>query len=137
MSAAGAVDGVYLCLHGAMRSEESTDPDGELIERGVRALVGPEVPVVVSFDLHAVMTPKKQFTTPARSAPTKPTRTVITKRWANAALSDPDRLRPQADPTQRGLALSADAARRRGDAGLFAANATGLQTHEGDGAGPP
>ena len=58
LSAAGAVDGVYLCLHGAMRSEESTDPDGELIER-VRALVGPEVPVVVSFDLHAVMTPRK------------------------------------------------------------------------------
>ena len=52
------VDGVYLCLHGAMASEQSTDPDGELVA-AVRALVGADVPVVVSFDLHAVMTPQK------------------------------------------------------------------------------
>jgi microcystin degradation protein MlrC len=55
---AGPVDGVYLCLHGAMRSVESTDPDGELIAM-VRAIVGESVPVVVSLDLHAVMTPLK------------------------------------------------------------------------------
>ena len=55
---AGPVDGVYLCLHGAMRSEESTDPDGELIAM-VRKVVGEATPVVVSLDLHAVMTPLK------------------------------------------------------------------------------
>jgi microcystin degradation protein MlrC len=58
LRAAGPVDGIYLCLHGAMRSEESTDPDGELIAM-VRAIVGESVPVVVSLDLHAVMTPLK------------------------------------------------------------------------------
>ncbi len=58
LRAAGPVDGVYLCLHGAMRSEESTDPDGELIAM-VRAIVGESVPVVVSLDLHAVITPLK------------------------------------------------------------------------------
>ena len=55
---AGALDGVYLCLHGAMRSEESTDPDGELIAM-TREIVGEGVPIVVSLDLHAVMTPLK------------------------------------------------------------------------------
>ena len=58
LEGAGALDGVYLCLHGAMRSEESVDPDGDLIAM-VRAIVGPSVPIVVSLDLHAVMTPLK------------------------------------------------------------------------------
>ena len=58
LKAAGPVDGVYLCLHGAMRSEESVDPDGDLIAM-TRSIVGPNIPVVVSLDLHAVMTPRK------------------------------------------------------------------------------
>ena len=58
LGASGALDGVYLCLHGAMRSEESSDPDGELIAM-VRRIVGDEIPVVVSLDLHAVLTPLK------------------------------------------------------------------------------
>ena len=58
LEAAGPVDGVYLCLHGAMRSEESVDPDGDLIAM-TRSIVGPDIPVVVSLDLHAVMTPRK------------------------------------------------------------------------------
>jgi len=58
LQSAGPVDGVYLCLHGAMRSEESCDPDGEIIAM-VRAIVGASVPIVVSLDLHAVMTPLK------------------------------------------------------------------------------
>jgi microcystin degradation protein MlrC len=58
LGAAGQVDGVYLCLHGAMRSEDSIDPDGDLLAL-VRNIVGPDVPVVASLDLHAVMTSKK------------------------------------------------------------------------------
>jgi microcystin degradation protein MlrC len=49
---AGAVDGVYLDLHGAMVTEHIDDADGELLRR-VRRLVGPGVPVVASLDYHA------------------------------------------------------------------------------------
>ena len=55
---AGDVDGVYLCLHGAMGVENTHDPDGDLI-RSVRDIVGPEVPIGVSFDLHANITKAK------------------------------------------------------------------------------
>jgi microcystin degradation protein MlrC len=48
-------DGVLLALHGAMVSEECDDPDGEIIA-AVRRLIGPEVPLVVSMDLHANLT---------------------------------------------------------------------------------
>ncbi len=49
---AGPLDGVYLDLHGAMVTESLADGEGELLRR-VRDLVGPEVPVVASLDLHA------------------------------------------------------------------------------------
>lgn len=52
--AAQVPDAVYLDLHGAMVSEEHTDGDGEILRR-VREIVGPEVPIVVSLDLHANM----------------------------------------------------------------------------------
>jgi microcystin degradation protein MlrC len=45
-------DAVYLDLHGAMVAEHQSDGDGEIIRR-VRAVVGPDVPIVVSLDLHA------------------------------------------------------------------------------------
>ncbi|HEY6644599.1 M81 family metallopeptidase [Povalibacter sp.] len=46
------LDAVYLDLHGAMVAEHVDDGDGELLRR-VRALVGPDVPVVASLDFHA------------------------------------------------------------------------------------
>ncbi len=46
------VDGVYLDLHGAMVSEEHPDAEGELLQR-VRAIVGGDVPIVISLDYHA------------------------------------------------------------------------------------
>jgi len=52
---AGPVDGVYLDLHGAMVTEHLDDGEGELLAR-VRRIVGPQVPVVASLDLHANMT---------------------------------------------------------------------------------
>ena len=55
LRAAPAVDAVYLCLHGAMVAEQEPDPEGYLI-REVRAIVGPEVPIVASFDLHGIPT---------------------------------------------------------------------------------
>lgn len=49
------LDGVYLDLHGAAVAEHADDSEGELISR-VRALVGPDVPIVCSLDLHANVT---------------------------------------------------------------------------------
>jgi microcystin degradation protein MlrC len=46
------VDGVYFCAHGAAITTEEDDPEGVMFER-IRAIVGPGVPVVATFDLHA------------------------------------------------------------------------------------
>jgi microcystin degradation protein MlrC len=53
--AAGDVDAVYLDLHGAAVTEHLEDPEGELLAR-IRRVVGPQVPVVASLDLHANVT---------------------------------------------------------------------------------
>lgn len=50
------IDAVYLDLHGAMVAEHLDDGEGELLAR-VRRLVGPRIPVVVSLDYHANVTP--------------------------------------------------------------------------------
>lgn len=52
LTADGRPDGVILCLHGAMVTTSSGDADGELL-RNVRAAVGPDVPIVVTLDLHS------------------------------------------------------------------------------------
>lgn len=52
----GKIDGIYLDLHGAMVTEAHQDGEGELLRR-IRDLVGPDLPVVVSIDLHANVTP--------------------------------------------------------------------------------
>lgn len=52
IEAAKPLDAVYLDLHGAMVCEHLEDGEGELLQR-LRAIVGPELPVVVSLDFHA------------------------------------------------------------------------------------
>ncbi len=49
---AGQLDGVFCSLHGAMTSTGGDDPDGELLEM-VRRIVGPDVPILSTLDLHA------------------------------------------------------------------------------------
>jgi microcystin degradation protein MlrC len=49
---AGPLDAVYLDLHGAMVTDDHVDGEAELLRR-VREVVGPELPVAVSLDLHA------------------------------------------------------------------------------------
>ncbi|MBS1119061.1 MAG: hypothetical protein H6Q90_1289 [Deltaproteobacteria bacterium] len=51
---AGPLDGVYLCLHGAMGAHGIADPESRLL-RSVRRVVG-GVPLVVSHDLHGNLT---------------------------------------------------------------------------------
>src|SRR6195952_4856454 len=55
--AAGAIDAVYLDLHGAMVAEHIDDGEGEIIAR-VREVIGGDLPLVVSLDLHANVTPQ-------------------------------------------------------------------------------
>jgi microcystin degradation protein MlrC len=57
IAALGTIDGIYLDLHGAMVTEAFEDGEGELLTR-LRKLVGPDLPVVVSLDLHANITEK-------------------------------------------------------------------------------
>ena len=57
LSEAMPVDAVYLDLHGAMVTEDFEDGEGELLRR-VRAAVGEKVPVAVSLDYHANVTPQ-------------------------------------------------------------------------------
>ena len=48
------IDGIYLCLHGAMAGESEDDPEGHLLT-ATRELF-PNQPLVASLDLHAVLT---------------------------------------------------------------------------------
>lgn len=51
-----SLDGVLLALHGAMFTEEFPHADQEIVRR-VRAAVGPNVPLVVTHDFHANISP--------------------------------------------------------------------------------
>ncbi|WP_245903530.1 M81 family metallopeptidase [Humitalea rosea] len=51
LAAALPLDGVYLCSHGASSAVGDEDSDGTIAAM-IRALVGPEVPIVVTHDLH-------------------------------------------------------------------------------------
>lgn len=51
----GGLDAIYLDLHGAAVAEHAADAEGELLAR-LRAIVGPELPIVASLDLHANVT---------------------------------------------------------------------------------
>lgn len=53
----GPVDGVLIAFHGAMVSDGHDDGEGDLLE-WLRSLVGWEIPVVASMDLHANVTAK-------------------------------------------------------------------------------
>jgi microcystin degradation protein MlrC len=52
LRAAGHLDGVYCVLHGAGLTTADHDPEGTLLAL-VRRVVGPDTPVVASYDLHA------------------------------------------------------------------------------------
>jgi len=55
LKAAGPLDGIFLDLHGAMVTEHLDDGEGELLHR-IRSVVGSEIPIVTSLDLHANVT---------------------------------------------------------------------------------
>ena len=51
------IDGILLGLHGAMVTETFSDAEGEILER-VRSIVGPDMPIATTLDLHTHMTAK-------------------------------------------------------------------------------
>lgn len=50
------LDGILLSLHGAMVTTFCEDGEGELLRR-LRAIVGPDLPIAVTLDLHGMVTP--------------------------------------------------------------------------------
>ena len=54
---AGEVDGVLLSLHGAMVAEEVPEAEGAILE-AVRGLVGGATPIIITLDLHALISRK-------------------------------------------------------------------------------
>ncbi|MDQ6905904.1 MAG: M81 family metallopeptidase [Chloroflexota bacterium] len=53
--AAPPVDAVYFSLHGAMSAEGEGDPEGYLLAE-TRAIIGERIPIVISLDLHGILT---------------------------------------------------------------------------------
>jgi len=49
------IDGIYVSLHGAMGADGELDPEGYLLEK-LRERVGPDMPIVISLDLHGILT---------------------------------------------------------------------------------
>ncbi|MBT3346048.1 MAG: M81 family metallopeptidase [Gemmatimonadetes bacterium] len=49
------VSAFYFSLHGAMAATQELDPEGYLL-RETRALLGPGIPIVISLDLHGILT---------------------------------------------------------------------------------
>jgi microcystin degradation protein MlrC len=52
---AADIDGVFLSMHGAMGAESQLDPEGYLASE-IRRRVGPDKPIVMSLDLHGILT---------------------------------------------------------------------------------
>jgi microcystin degradation protein MlrC len=57
IAAAGPLEGIYLALHGAMICAVEKDPEGAVLA-AVRARIGEGVPIAISLDLHAHVTPR-------------------------------------------------------------------------------
>lgn len=51
------IDGILLALHGAMGAEGFEDPEGEILTR-LRKIVGPDLPIAITLDLHTNTTPE-------------------------------------------------------------------------------
>lgn len=51
----GEIDGIYISFHGAMGAETELDPEGHLLAE-VRRMVGPTIPIIISLDLHGILT---------------------------------------------------------------------------------
>ena len=65
---AGGIDGVFFLSHGAAQTSEDNDPEGYLFEE-VRKIVGPDIPMIGTFDLHVRSHAPCQLLVLSRSSP--------------------------------------------------------------------
>jgi microcystin degradation protein MlrC len=80
------IDGVLLHLHGAMVVESYEDGEGELLGR-LRAILGPDVPIIATLDLHANVTAQMAAQASALIAfRTYPHIDMYERAWQGAAL---------------------------------------------------
>ena len=49
------IDAIYVSLHGAMGADGELDPEGWVLKQ-IRDLAGPAIPIVMSLDLHGILT---------------------------------------------------------------------------------
>src|SRR5271169_2381060 len=84
----GPIDGVLLHLHGAMVTDSHEDAEGELLAR-LRRKLGPQVPIVVTLDLHANVTQRMADNASALIAfRTYPHVDMYERAWQGAELLD-------------------------------------------------
>ena len=57
LRAAMPLDGLILAMHGSMVTASQEDPEGDLLD-AVRRITGPDLPIVMTLDLHAHVTPR-------------------------------------------------------------------------------
>ncbi len=115
----GPYDGVALGLHGAAVTESHEDAEGELLQR-LRGVLGPDIPIAITLDLHANVTermcdlaqiivsfktyPHVDMREAGRHAATLLLRTMrgeihpVTQRLAVPLLEEPTGLRTDAGP---------------------------------------
>ena len=55
LSEAGRADAAYFTMHGAMQAENEDDPEGYLLQEA-RRILGDDIPLVTSLDLHGILT---------------------------------------------------------------------------------
>ncbi len=52
---AQGIDACYFSMHGAMGTTKELDPEGYLLQE-TRKIIGPKIPIVLSLDLHGILT---------------------------------------------------------------------------------
>jgi microcystin degradation protein MlrC len=111
VDAKGPIDGALLHLHGAMVSDSHEDAEGEFLAR-LRQRFGPEVPVVITLDLHANVTQRMADNASALIAyRTYPHIDQYERAWQGAELLE--RAMQGIDPAQDRHCPPADALRAR------------------------
>ncbi|MER8583144.1 M81 family metallopeptidase [Mesorhizobium sp. M1423] len=88
LAGAEGCDGALINLHGAMVAEDCEDAEGEILSR-LRAVLGPDAPVVATLDLHANVTEKMATNASALIAVrTYPHIDYYERAWQGAELLD-------------------------------------------------
>ncbi|PDT46833.1 microcystin degradation protein MlrC [Sinorhizobium fredii] len=85
LKAALPVDGIYLAMHGAIKVDGMDDAEGDWIS-AARAVVGPDCPIAVSYDLHGNVSQRIidqiDIFAAYRTAPHIDTRETMVRAWS-------------------------------------------------------